>query len=74
MMLCSVENQFVLEKWSVFAARARMAHPAPALPWETLSSGAEPSTTHPAGDGRGGGSPVGDILSWDTYLHVLAVL
>lgn len=52
-----------------------MAHPAPpSPPWETLSSGAEPASTHPAGNGRGGGSPMSDMLFWDTYLHVVAVL
>lgn len=50
------------------------AHPASPLSlWETLSSGAEPLSTRAAGEGAGGGDPMGDVLSWDTHLHVLAV-
>lgn len=48
-----------------------MARPAPSLPpWETLSSGAEPPSIHTAGDGTGGGGPVGDVLSWDTHIRM----
>lgn len=51
-----------------------MAHPASSLSLrETLSSGAEPLSTRAAGEGAGGGDPMGDVLSWDTHLHVLAV-
>lgn len=75
-MLCSVENQFVLEKWSVCVSSQCPAWPI--LPHPSLRGRLSPvGLSHcPAtlqGKETGGGSPTGDVLSWDTYLHVLAV-